>query len=71
MKLAAERDKGILDLGHLVNALGLSDANELLELAYDKYGEESIPLSQSKENYAVVAEEAISAALRIKRSKGL
>jgi len=71
MKLAAERDKGILDLGHLVNALGLSDANELLELAYDKYGEDSIPLSHSRENYAIVVEEAISAALRIKRKKNL
>ncbi len=67
MKLAAERDKDILDLGHLVNALRLSDSSELLELAYDKYGEDSIPLSQSKENYAIVAEEAISAARRLNR----
>jgi len=68
MKLAAERDKDILDLGHLVNALRLSDASELLELAYEKYGEGSISLSQSRENYEIVAEEAIAAARRLKRN---
>lgn len=71
MKLAAERDKDIIDLGHLVNALGLRDASEVLKLAYDKYGEESIPLFQSRENYEIVAEEAMSAARRLKRNKNL
>ncbi|MCS3493568.1 hypothetical protein M2368_002580 [Arthrobacter sp. JUb119] len=69
MKLAAERDKDILDLGHLVNALRLSDTSELLELAYDKYGEDSIPLSGSRQNYEIVAEEAITVARRLRSNK--
>jgi len=71
MKLAVERDKDILDLGHLVNALRLSDTSELLELAYDKYGEGSIPLSGSRQNYEIVAEEAITVARRLRSNKNL
>lgn len=69
MKLAAERDKDILDLGHLVNALGLNDPSEILDLAYEKYGEDSIPLSQGRANYEIVAAEALSAARRFKAKK--
>lgn len=67
MKVAAERDKDIIDLGHLVNALGITDPAELVDLAYEKYGEDSIPLSQGRLNYEIVAEEAIAAARRFKQ----
>lgn len=66
MKVAAERDKDIIDLGYLINALGISEPTELVDLAYEMYGEDSIPLSQGRLNYEIVAEEAIAAALRFK-----
>lgn len=67
MKLAAERDKDIVDLAHLLNALGLSEPREVLEIAYDKYGDDSIALSQSRANYEIVAQEALRAAQHLAR----
>lgn len=67
MKLATERDKDIVDLAHLLNALGLSEPRELLEIAYEKYGDDSIALSQSRANYEIVAQEALSAAQHLAR----
>jgi hypothetical protein len=62
MKLAAERTKDIEDLGHIARALGIRDPQQLVANAYAKYGEESIPLAASRENYLIVAEEALQAA---------
>lgn len=66
MKVAAEREKDIIDLGYLVNALGIEDPEVLVDLAYEMYGEESIPLSAGRLNYEIVADEAIAAAHRLK-----
>jgi hypothetical protein len=62
MKMAAERAKDIEDLGHIVLALGIEQADELVRLAFDKYGEHSVVLSAPAENYEIVAEEAMAAA---------
>ena len=35
MKVAAERDKDIIDLGHIVNALEIDDPKDLVDLAYE------------------------------------
>ncbi|MFJ6419283.1 DUF6036 family nucleotidyltransferase [Paeniglutamicibacter sp. NPDC091659] len=67
MKLAAERQKDIEDLGRIANALGITDPADLVRIAYEKYGEDSVPLSASRENYEIVAEEAIAAASALKR----
>jgi hypothetical protein len=64
MKLAAERTKDIEDLGHIARALGIRDPHQLVANAYAKYGENSIPLAASRENYLIVAEEALRAAWR-------
>lgn len=69
MKVAAEREKDIIDLGYLVNALGIEDPEELVDLAYEMYGEDSIPLSQGRLNYEIVADEAIAVARRLKNGK--
>ncbi|ABK05583.1 hypothetical protein Arth_4413 (plasmid) [Arthrobacter sp. FB24] len=69
MKLAAERSKDIEDLGHIALALGIEHADQLVRLAFEKYGHHSIALSAPVDNYEIVAEEAINAAraLRLRR----
>lgn len=62
MKMAAERTKDIEDLGHIVLALGIERAEELVRLAFDKYGEHSVALRAPVDNYEIVAEEAMAAA---------
>lgn len=62
MKLAAERSKDIEDLGHIVLALGIERADQLVHLAFDKYGRHSIALNAPVDNYEIVAEEAMAAA---------
>lgn len=62
MKMAAERAKDIEDLGHIVLALGIEKADELVRLAFDKYGKHSLALSAPVDNYEIVAEEAMAAA---------
>ena len=62
MKMAAERTKDIEDLGHIVLALGLKQSDELVRLAYAKYGEHSVALSAPADNYEIFAEEAMAAA---------
>lgn len=62
MKLAAERSKDIEDLERVASALDIDTPEELVDLAYEKYGEESIPLSAGRENYLIVAGEALAAA---------
>lgn len=62
MKVAAERQKDIEDLGPIVSSLGIESPEDLVEVAYAKYGEDSIPLAAGRENYLIVAEEAILAA---------
>ncbi len=66
MKVAAERPKDISDLGHIINALDIKEPGRLVDLAYEKYGEESMTLTQGRENYEVVAEEALRAAAALR-----
>lgn len=62
MKMAAERSKDIEDLGHIVLALGIRNADQLVRLAFDKYGHDSVALSAPVDNYEIVAREAVTAA---------
>ncbi|MDJ0314021.1 DUF6036 family nucleotidyltransferase [Arthrobacter sp. H35-D1] len=62
MKIAAERDKDILDIARLLRKLNIADAADAVDLAYDKYGEHSIPLSAGRENYLIVVDDALEAA---------
>lgn len=70
MKMAAERTKDIEDLGHIVLALGIEQAEELMRLAFGKYGEHSVALSAPVDNYEIVAEEAMAAARALLRRRG-
>lgn len=53
----------------IANALGITDPADLVRIVYGKYGEDSVPLSASRENYAIAAEEALTAAAAAKRRR--
>ena len=62
MKIAAERDKDTLDIARLLRRLNITNAADAVDLAYDKYGEHSIPLAGGRENYLIVVDDALDAA---------
>lgn len=51
------------------SALEIDDPKDLVDLAYEKYGVDSIPLSQNRSNYEIVAEEAIAASNQLKNRR--
>ncbi len=59
MEIAAERDKDTLDIARLLHKLNITNA---VDVAYNKYGEHSIPLAASRDNYLIVANDALDAA---------
>lgn len=62
-----------VDPGHVLNALGISDAEKLVDIAHEIYGQESTLLTQNRRNYEIVAEDAVAAARRFgsRKSKEL
>lgn len=62
MKMAAERDSDIPDIAFLSSKLDVDDAAEMVAVAYRIYGEDSIPLSGDRDDYLIVAEEALTKA---------
>ena len=62
MKIAAERDKDTLDIARLLRKLNITNANDAVDLAYNKYGEHSIPLAAGRDNYLIVVDDALDAA---------
>lgn len=61
MKIAAERDKDTLDIARLLRRLNITNAAVAVDLAFDKYGEHSIPLAAGRENYLIVVDDALDA----------
>lgn len=51
MKIAAERDKDTLDIARLLRGLNITNTNDAVDLAYDKYGEHSIPHAAGRDNF--------------------
>ena len=66
MKIAAERDKDTLDIARLLRRLNITSAADAVDLAYDKYGEHSIPLAAGRDNYLIVVDDALDAAATLK-----
>ncbi|WP_427017301.1 helix-turn-helix domain-containing protein [Pseudarthrobacter sp. P1] len=62
MKIAAERDKDTLDIARLLRKPSITNAADAVNLAYNKYGEHSIPLAAGRENYLIVVDDALDAA---------
>jgi hypothetical protein len=64
MKLAAGRDKDLADLVILVRHLNITDPDELVRIAYDVYGEDSVELPDGRDSYRWYAESVIQEAAR-------
>ncbi|CAH0199776.1 hypothetical protein SRABI83_01874 [Arthrobacter sp. Bi83] len=71
MKIAAERDKDMLDIARLLRRLNITNADDAVNLAYGKYGEHSIPLSAGRDNYLIVVDDALDAATALKPEPGV
>lgn len=67
MKLAASRDQDLFDLGILARNAGIIDPQRLVDIAFDAYGEDSVVLTETREDYLIMAKQAIAA--EKKRSK--
>ena len=70
MKIAAERDKDTLDIARLLRRLNITNANDAVDLAYDKHGDHSIPLAAGRDNYLIVVDDALDAAATLEPENG-
>jgi hypothetical protein len=59
MKLAASREQDLHDLGILARHAGITDAQELVDIAYDAYGSDSITLNETREDYLIIAKQVL------------
>lgn len=59
MKLAASREQDLHDLGFLANNAGISDPEQLVDIAFNAYGDDSMVLTESREDYLTMAREAL------------
>jgi len=50
MKLAASRDQDLFDLGILARYAGITDPAKLVQIAFDAYGDDSMVLTDSRED---------------------
>lgn len=67
MKLAASGDQDLFDLGILARHAGITDPAQLVDIAFAAYGEDSVVLTDGREDYLMMAKQAIVA--EQKRSK--
>jgi len=61
MKLAASRDQDLFDLGILARHAGIADPERLVDIAFAAYGEDSLVLTDTREDYLIMARQAIEA----------
>jgi predicted nucleotidyltransferase len=59
MKLAAGRHQDLVDLGALADELGIGEPEQLVDIAFGRYGEHSIALNESREDYLLLARDAL------------
>ena len=71
MKIAAERDKDTLDIARLLRKLNITNSTAAVDLAFNKYGEHSISLAASRDNYLIVIDDALDAAATLAPETGL
>jgi hypothetical protein len=69
MKMSAARDKDFVDLGILARHLGITEPSELVSIAYDVYGEDSVELPDGPESYLWYAESVIKEAYRPRKGR--
>ena len=66
MKIAASRPKDYTDTNRLILDLGITDADELVDLALSVFGEGNMTLSEDRDEVKLLVQEAL---LRAERSK--
>lgn len=69
MKLAAGRDKDAADLAIIVRHEGIGDPAELVAIAYEVYGDDSVELPDGWQSYLWFATDVISEADRQRRRR--
>ena len=67
MKLAASREQDLHDLGILARHAGITSAEELVEIAFRAYGDDSVVLSFEREDYLIMARQALASARKRRR----
>jgi len=64
MKMARYARKDYADITALIRSLGLTHAEQIVDLTYDVVGEESLSLTAGREDLMILAAEALA---RVKR----
>jgi hypothetical protein len=60
MKLAASREQDLYDLGILARNTGLTEPEQLVDIAFEAYGEDSVVLTDSRNDYFLAAKDALA-----------
>ena len=69
MKMSAARDKDFVDLAILARHLGIMDPDDLVQIAYDVYGDDAVELPDGRNSYRWYAESVITEAYRPKKRR--
>lgn len=67
MKLAGSREQDLHDLGVLARHAGITDPQELVDIAFRAYGADSVVLNEPAEDYLILAKQALARARRRSR----
>lgn len=70
MKVAASRDQDLFDLGILARHAGITDPAQLVDIAFAAYGEDSVVLTYTREDYQTMAKQAIAAEQKRRKTIG-
>jgi hypothetical protein len=68
MKLAGSREQDLHDLGLLARRAGITDPQELVDITFRAYGDDSVVLTEPPEDYLILATQALARAR--KRASG-
>jgi hypothetical protein len=60
MKLAASREQDLHDLGILARHAGITDPEKLVDIAFDAYGSDSMALNLPRDDYLLMAKQALA-----------
>ena len=60
MKLAASREQDLHDLGILARHADITDPDELVDIAFEAYGSDSMTLNLPREDYVIMAAQALA-----------
>lgn len=60
MKLAGSREQDLHDLGILARHAQIDDPNRLVDIAFELYGEESVVLTEDRDEYLLIATQVLA-----------